>query len=120
MHIFVDALLPCARTASWPHDKSCHLLSDSLGDLHSFACSIGLHQEWLRWSSRNVPHFDLTAALRLKAMLRGALEITREDASALTTFWHDRTEASLARLLAPTPYFAARLAHRPALKPSSP
>ncbi len=116
MHIFVDTLLPCARTVTWPYDESCHLLSDSLSELTAFARHLRLHPDWLQWSRQGLPHFDLTRGTRLKALLAGAHEISREEVADLNHFWVAHNNALLSRLLKPVPYLACRLAVRPLSK----
>ena len=113
MHIFVDALRPCLSTPSWPHRESCHLLSDNLPDLRRFARHIRLNDDWLQWSNKSTPHYDLTRGMRLKAVLAGAVEISDAEAASLTALWHARAHATLARLLAKAPGLASRLARRP-------
>jgi hypothetical protein len=89
------------------------LLSDTLPDLRTFARRLRLRDDWLQWSENNIPHYDLTRDMRLKALLAGAVEITDAEAADLAALWHARSERSLARLLAGAPSLAARLARRP-------
>ena len=53
---------------------------------------------------------------RLKALLAGAHEISREEVADLNHFWVAQNNALLSRLLKPVPYLACRLAVRPLSK----
>ena len=107
LHVFVDPLTPCLPTTRWPHSQSCHLLSDTLASLNTFACSIRLHPQWLQWSSSGTPHYDLTAGMRLRAVLADAQQITQAESAALSALWAARSAASLERLRHP-PLFPTR------------
>ena len=49
----------------------CHLVADSLEELHAFASRLGLRRGWFQSSAR-YPHYDVTVALREKALTLGA------------------------------------------------
>ena len=51
--------------------KWCHLMADSLEELHEFAQKIGLKREWCH----NGDHYDVTSSLRKIAVKNGAREI---------------------------------------------
>lgn len=59
--------------------KWCHLMSDtSIEELKEFASRLGLKQAWFQEGS--LPHFDLSNAMRYKAIRMGAQECaTYED-----------------------------------------
>ena len=71
MAVYVDNLCDWG----WHRGPSCHLIADSVSELIEFAESIGLRPEWFQQKSS--PHFDLTAASRRQAVLRGAVELDR-------------------------------------------
>lgn len=77
MTVYVDVLLPCIRSAKWPYDKSCHLIADTVPGLHAFARSLRLRRAWFQ-DRPNMPHYDLTAGMRARAVRLGAREIGRE------------------------------------------
>jgi len=55
----------------------CHLLADSVAELHVFATRLGLKRHWFqdgRW-----PHYDLTVNKRALAIQLGAKEIHSRD-----------------------------------------
>jgi hypothetical protein len=57
--------------------ESCHLITDALEaePLHQFAERIGLRRAWFHDGS--VPHYDLTASMRARAVACGAIEVDR-------------------------------------------
>lgn len=76
MAVYVDSLLPCIRNKNWRYDKACHLVADSVDELHLFAEKIGLKRSWFQ--NKSIPHYDLTAGMRTKAIIAGAIVIGRE------------------------------------------
>jgi hypothetical protein len=60
----------------WKGKKWCHLFSDSVEELHSFAEKMGLQREWFQ--DKRVPHYDLTESKRAIALKHGAMEATKE------------------------------------------
>lgn len=68
MAVYVDSPVWEWRGRLW-----CHLLADSLDELHAFARSIGLKPEWFQHRAR-FPHYDITEAKRKKAVAFGAIE----------------------------------------------
>jgi hypothetical protein len=75
MAVYVDWL--CKH--GWRHYgkpvESCHLLADTLDDLHAFAEKIGLRRAWFQNGS--APHYDLVSSRREAAVKAGAVELTR-------------------------------------------
>ena len=63
--IYVDNLKKYKR------QSYCHMIADSIEELHEFANKIGIHR---RWFHKN--HYDLRAEERLKAVQNGAIETT--------------------------------------------
>lgn len=78
MAVYVDALITCPISANWHWKKSCHLIADSVDELHAFAASIGMKRAWFQHHTR-MPHYDLNAARRAVAVLNGAVEIGRSE-----------------------------------------
>ena len=73
MSVYVDSLMDWG----WKYGKSCHLIADTLEELHEFALSIGLKREWFQ-EHNNFPHYDLTAKRRANAISKGAIEIDKK------------------------------------------
>lgn len=76
MSVYVDTLQPCVTSPKWPWTHSCHLMADSVEELKTFAAKIGLKPEWFQ-NHATLPHFDLTANMRSKAIIAGAVAIDR-------------------------------------------
>lgn len=77
MSVYVDEMVGCVQSRNWPYDSSCHLVADSLEELHYFAGRMKLRPSWFQRGS--VPHYyDLTRGMRLLAVKFGAVEIDRK------------------------------------------
>ena len=113
MRIFLTALRPCQPTRSWPHSREAQLLSDTLAALHAFRFDFNIRSPDLQWSAANTPFYRLDERQHSNALVNGALLISNDEFLELVAFWHARSEASLGRLVAAAPTFAARLAWRP-------
>lgn len=81
MSCYVDALIDWG--SAWlktsrgqRRSASCHLVADSLEELHVFAARIGLKREWSQ-DAKGVPHYDLTPRRRARAVELGAVEVDR-------------------------------------------
>ncbi|MEE4333712.1 hypothetical protein ALP63_200111 [Pseudomonas syringae pv. aceris] len=72
MTIYVDNV-----KIKWAGSEWCHLVADSLDELHSFASMIGLRRNWFQ-SSASYPHYDIKVTVRTKAILLGAVPGTRQ------------------------------------------
>ena len=60
----------------------CHMLADSLDELHAMASKIGLKREWFQ--PKSTPHYDVSLTKRKQALEQGAQEIDRAQVVALT------------------------------------
>ncbi len=56
----------------------CHMLADTIEELHTMADKIGLKREWFQSRSR-FPHYDLCKSKRLHALRLGAIEINKDE-----------------------------------------
>lgn len=74
MAVYVDDLQVCVRSKKWPYGFACHLVADSVEELHYFAGRMRLKPAWFQDQSR-LPHYDLTKNMRLLAVKFGAVEI---------------------------------------------
>jgi len=73
--VYVDKMGSCLRSKKWPHNESCHLVADTVEELHSFAKRIGLKRKWFQNKLR-LPHYDLTQNKRRLAVRNSAVEIS--------------------------------------------
>jgi len=74
--IYVDELTVCIRSKKWPYRQACHMMADSVEELHYFAGRMGLMRSWFQRGS--LPHYDLTKGMRLLAVKFGAIEIDKK------------------------------------------
>lgn len=58
-----------------------HLVADTLDELHCFAGNLGLKRDWFQ-ESATYPHYDITTAVRAKALQMGALHADRAKTAA--------------------------------------
>ena len=56
------------------HSLWCHMFADSDDELHAMARRIGLRRSWFQYS-QVLPHYDLTAPRRVRALEAGAIPI---------------------------------------------
>ena len=71
MAIYVDnARIP------WRGRHWCHLVADSLDELHEFAKSIGQKRAWFQ-ANASLPHYDITVEVRAVALSLGAIVADR-------------------------------------------
>lgn len=66
MAVYVDDELIPWRGKLW-----CHLVADTLPELHSFARRLGLREAWFQ-SQSVYPHYDVTVSVRNRALSLGA------------------------------------------------
>ena len=76
--VYVDELRPYPVTHRWRYGQACHLLADSLEELHAFATKIQLRRSWFQPHDR-WPHYDLTTKRRIVAVQQGAVEVTARE-----------------------------------------
>jgi hypothetical protein len=75
MSVYIDPLMPCLVNRNWPYQRACHLIADTLEELHRLAESIGLKREWFQISNSGLPHYDLTESKRVLAINGGAIAL---------------------------------------------
>lgn len=76
--VYVDDLTPCIPNPNWRWRESCHLIADTLEELHTFAASIGMRRAWFQNDSR-LPHYDLNSKRRGVAVRQGAVQLSRRE-----------------------------------------
>ena len=58
--------------------KMCHMVADSLDELHAMAERIGMKREWFQVSPpASTPHYDVSISRRRLAVEFGAVEVDR-------------------------------------------
>ena len=78
MSVYVDSLKTCIKNRNWKYRQACHLIADTLKELHDFARKIKMPILWFR-NRQDMPHYDLTAGKRTKAIRAGAIEISSKE-----------------------------------------
>ena len=77
--VYVDAAI-----WDWQGLKWAHLLADDTDDLHRFAATLGIHRVSYQGPPRtSVPHYDLTAYERQRALALGAVACSRDEIVAI-------------------------------------
>lgn len=66
MTVYVDHARLSWRGRSW-----CHLVADSVAELHAFAAELGLRKEWFQERTM-YPHYDVTVSVQRRALALGA------------------------------------------------
>lgn len=72
MAIYVDNMRIKHKGKEW-----CHLMADSLEELHNFALHIGVKRCWFHRSA-SYPHYDVTVEVRTRAIIYGAVPTERQ------------------------------------------
>ena len=83
MSVYVDS-----QKNKYGRMKMCHMLADSIPELHDMAHIIGMKRSWFQNS--NIPHYDLSLAKRKLAVENGAIEIDRKQTVELIRWWRER------------------------------
>lgn len=56
----------------WRGKRWCHLVAESIDELHQFAGILGLQRAWFQ-DKASYPHYDVTASVRERALELGAV-----------------------------------------------
>ena len=82
----------------WQGLQWAHLLADSVDELHRFAADLGITRLSYQGPPRtSVPHYDLTAYERRRAVARGAIACSRHE--IVVVLRRARSEHRLARMI---------------------
>lgn len=71
MAVYVDNV-----RVEWRGRRWCHLVADSIDELHDFAKELGLQRAWFQHAA-SYPHYDVTVEVRARALERGAFAGSR-------------------------------------------
>lgn len=87
--VFLNKMAVYVDAAVWPFGRMvmCHMLADSLEELHDMAGKLGLKRKWFQHKPGNTPHYDLSKSVRAKAVALGAVEIDRKKTAQLVDWW---------------------------------
>jgi hypothetical protein len=69
MAVYVDEAKWAWRGQYW-----CHMVADTMDELHAFADLLGMKREWFQ--DKRLPHYDMNAKRRERALKLGALKIS--------------------------------------------
>ena len=72
MTVYVDN-----ECIQWRGKLWCHLVAESLDELHRFAARLGLRRNWFQ-DKASYPHYDVTTTVRQRALRLGALPGTKK------------------------------------------
>jgi hypothetical protein len=88
MTVYVDELQHRGWILRGRKTESCHMIGDTPKELHALAAKAGLQRNWFQGDA-SIPHYDLVASRRRKAVALGVQEITSRE---LVTIWRKRTK----------------------------
>jgi hypothetical protein len=95
----------------WQGLQWAHLLADGIDELHRFAADLGINRLSYQGPPRtSVPHYDLTAYERRRAIARGAIACSRHE--IVVVLRRARSEGRVARMIEPRGIVALELAPR--------
>lgn len=70
----------------------CHMLADSLEELHEMADRIGMRRAWFQDKPGGIPHYDLMTVKRAMAVECGAIEVDRRRTAEIIRMWRKKGE----------------------------
>lgn len=71
MAVYIDS-----EAIRWRGREWCHMVADTLEELHDFAARLGLQPHWFQNHGR-YPHYDVTVSVRSRALRMGAIDADR-------------------------------------------
>jgi hypothetical protein len=113
MNVYVDDMLRPAEVRNGRRvirGRWSHLLADDPGQLRAFAARLGLNLAWVQDTGTPLEHFDVTAALRRRAIALGAIEISYQESGHLIRAKRAEVPFDLDLLRTDPAGFAVRLA----------
>jgi hypothetical protein len=77
MNVYVDAMIDYGKRIGHAGPRWCHMIADTLDELHAMAARIGLRRSWFQNPSSGA-HYDIgTERIRALAVAAGAVECDR-------------------------------------------
>lgn len=77
MAVYLDPMVDHGKCIGRAGPRWCHMIADTLDELHAMAARIGLRRSWFQAHS-NTPHYDIgTDGKRALAIAAGAVECDR-------------------------------------------
>jgi hypothetical protein len=77
MAVYVDNMRAVYRGMTM-----CHMMADTVAELHAMADEIGIDRKWFH-DSMSGPHYDIALSKRALAVAAGATEITFKQMAAM-------------------------------------
>lgn len=87
MSVYVDS-----EKNHYRHMIMCHMVADSVEELHDMAQRLGLMRKWFQVSRNGMPHYDICQTKRTQAIKFGALEIDRRKMVELVKAQRQRSQ----------------------------
>ena len=87
MAVYVDDMRAAYRGMTM-----CHMMADTLSELHAMAEQIGVDRRWFQ-DSMSAPHYDIALEKRAVAVAAGAREVTLRQMAAMA--WNLRRNGSM-------------------------
>jgi hypothetical protein len=81
MTVYVDDM-----RANYGRMIMCHMIADTLDELHAMADTIGVQRKWFQ-ADASWPHYDIALTKRALAVTAGAEEITWREAGMKCRAW---------------------------------
>lgn len=78
MAVYVDDM-----NAPFGRMKMCHLIADSVEELHAMADTIGVARKWYQAPPKHSSHYDIALTKKALALAAGAFPITWRQAGAM-------------------------------------
>jgi hypothetical protein len=77
MPVYVDPMVDYGKRIGRAGPRWCHMIADTLDELHALAARIGLRRAWFQGES-SAPHYDIgTDGKRALAIAEGAVDCER-------------------------------------------
>ena len=89
MTVYVDDM-----RAKFGRMVMCHMVGDTLDELHAMADRIGIARKWFQ-ADTSWPHYDIALSKRALAVKAGAVELTWSELAMMVWHWRTLREAGI-------------------------